>query len=580
MATDTIKSFLVSLGFTTDETSLKKFERGISQATKAVVTLAAAVETTALAVSIGVARLANNLEALYFASQRTGASATNLKAFDRAARDMGASAGEAQSSIEALARFMRDNPGGESIIAGWFGLGSTRDAKGNKLDPVNMALAISKAMQGMPQWQALMLGKQAGFSENTILAMLNPAFAKNFDNVTDRLKRAGFQKAAEDAHRFMEQLRTLGDVLVILGTRVADALQNKLGISLKSITDWLNNNSEWIIGQVTHIAGEFIDSFNAIVAWLTQHGPAIQKMVTEAIGVFDEAIKILQPAMKWLWDELVKLDGATNGWSTRLIVIGGLLKATGAGSIISGVLSLAGAFVTLTGGIAGAVAAGAGLGWLFDKLAPNNWLARFGSALSEKVHDAVDFANAQYSGEKKQETKRPQATAVKMLMNLGMSGPQAAGMVANFQAESGMDPHAQNGSHYGLAQWDKNRQKDFADWAGFDIKDPRADLDKQLHFALFEMFHGKEMLAGDELANAADNAARAGYVVSHYYERSGLDVQDNLRSAAAQRLSSETTINVHGVTDPGQTAKIVANEQERLARLNAELIREFSSSGQ
>lgn len=582
MATDTIKEFLVSLGFRADESSLKKFERGISQATKAVVTLAAAVETTALAVSIGVARFANNLESLYFASQRTGASATNLKAFDRAARDMGASAGEAQSSIEALARFMRDNPGGDSVIASWFGV-NTKGSNGKTLDPVDMALEISKAMQSMPQWQALMLGKQAGFSENTVLAMLNPAFAKNFDNVTDRLKRAGFSKAADDAHRFMEQLRTLGDVLVILGTRVADALQDKLGISLKSITDWLDHNSDWIISQVIHVAGVFIDQFNTIVAWLTAHGPEIRKMVMEAIGVFDEAIKILQPAMKWLWDELVKLDSATDGWSTRLLVMGGLLKASGAGSIIGGVLSLAGAFATLAGGIGGAVAAGAGLGALFDKLAPNNWLARFGSALSEKVHDAVDYANAQYSAEQKREGKRAatssQPIAMRMLMNLGLTPQAAAGITANLQAESGLDPHAQNGSHYGIAQWDKHRQQDFADWAGFDIKDQRADFGKQLQFVLYELFHGKEMNAGDMLLNA-DSAAAAGYAMSQYYERPGSAREDYARASAAQHLSTETTINVHGVTEPTATAKLIANEQERLARLNAELIREFSSSGQ
>ena len=599
MAADTIKEFLVALGFKTDETALKKFERGISQATKAVVTLAAAVETTALAVSIGVARFASNLESLYFASQRTGASATNLKAFDRAARDMGASAGEAQASIEGLARYMRNNPGGELTIASWFGLSSTRDAKGKLLDPVEMAMAISKSMQSMPQWQALMLGGKAGLSENTVLAMLNPAFAKNFDNVTDRLKKAGFGKAADDAHRFMEQLRTLGDVLIVLGTRIADALQDKLGISLKSITDWLNNNSDWIISQVTHIAGEFIDTFNQIVSWLTQHGPEIQRMIGEAIGQFDKSWKLVKPAMEWLFDQLVKLDSATDGWSTRLIVIGGLLKATGGASIIGGVLSLAGAIVRLGGAMAGLSVGGAaagmgslglllgrlgllgaagGIGWIIGSAINNafpgltEWVSR---NLIEPVANAATFANKQYSAEK----QRPTIDVMRMLTNMGLSPEAAAGLAANFQAESGMDPRAPNGSHYGIGQWDTSRQKDFADWAGFDIKDQRADLDKQLHFALYELFHGKEMNAGDMLLNA-DSAAAAGFAMSHYYERPGIASQDYARAGAAQHLSSETTINVHGVTEPTATAKIIANEQERLARLNAEVIREFSSSGQ
>jgi hypothetical protein len=591
-----IREFLVALGFKADEPALKKFEAGIAQATKAVVTLGTAVEATAIAVGIGVARFASNLEALYFASTRTGASATNLKAFDRAARDMGASAGEAQASIEGLARFMRNNPGGEGAIASWFGI-NTRDAHGKQLDPVQMALAIAKSMQAMPQWEALMLGGKAGLSENTILAMLNPAFAKNFDTVRDRLNRAGFKEAAEHAHRFMMQLRTLGDVLVVLGTRIEDALQQKLGISLKSITDWLEANQGWIISSVVHIAGVFIDQFNAIVAWLTAHGPQIRKMVKEALEQFDASWKIIKPAMEWLWDQLVKLDSATDGWSTKLIALGLLLKASGGASIIGGVLSLAGAFIKLgtalagigTGAAAtgvasvlglaaratGVIGAGVAVGWAFDKLFPNNWLAQAGEALGGAVADAADYASAQG----KAIEKRPQVNAMNTLINLGVSKEAAAGLVANFQAESSMNPRAENGSHYGLGQWDKNRQADFSKWTGFDIRDSRADMKKQLEFAIHELFYGNEQIAGDMLM-AANNAARAGYVVSHYYERHGSVAQDNLRSADAVNLSHETTINIDGSGDPAAVAKHVAAHQERIARVSAAAVREFATGMQ
>ena len=80
-----IKEFLVKLGYKHDEASLKQFKDGIVHATKVVVGFAAAVEATAVAVSVGVAKFASNLEALYFASIRTGSAAASLKAFDRAA---------------------------------------------------------------------------------------------------------------------------------------------------------------------------------------------------------------------------------------------------------------------------------------------------------------------------------------------------------------------------------------------------------------------------------------------------------------------------------------------------------------
>ncbi len=108
--TSVIKEFLVALGFRTDEAALKNFQSGIDKASKAVFGLAAAIETTAVGVAAGVARWASGLEALYFASIRTGSSAASLKAFDRAAQDFGASAGEALGSVEGLAHAFAREP--------------------------------------------------------------------------------------------------------------------------------------------------------------------------------------------------------------------------------------------------------------------------------------------------------------------------------------------------------------------------------------------------------------------------------------------------------------------------------------
>src|SRR5271154_7181721 len=125
-----IKEFLVALGYKHDETAAKKFKDGIVSVTKAVESLGVRVEATALAVAYGVARFASNLEALYFAAQRTNSSASSLKAFDLAARNFGASIEEAQGSVEGLAAFLRNNPGGANVVAGWLGsVGlSARDA--------------------------------------------------------------------------------------------------------------------------------------------------------------------------------------------------------------------------------------------------------------------------------------------------------------------------------------------------------------------------------------------------------------------------------------------------------------------
>jgi hypothetical protein len=44
------------------------------------------------------------------------------------------------------------------------------------------------------------------------------------------------------------------------------------------------------------------------------------------------------------------------------------------------------------------------------------------------------------------------------LISQGLTGAQAAGIAGNLQQESGFDPKADNGSHHGIAQWDKQHR--------------------------------------------------------------------------------------------------------------------------
>src|SRR5580658_2681164 len=93
-----IREFLVSLGFKLEEDKLKKFDGAIASATKGVFALGLALEGMAVAVGAAVAAYAEHLETLYFASQRTGSSVREIKAFDLAMQNLGAQSGAAQSA--------------------------------------------------------------------------------------------------------------------------------------------------------------------------------------------------------------------------------------------------------------------------------------------------------------------------------------------------------------------------------------------------------------------------------------------------------------------------------------------------
>ena len=99
---DTIKDFLVSLGFDIDQAGANKFEAVLKGVTANVLKVGAVVEGAALSIVGFTTQIANGLDKIYWASQRTGASVQGIKALGYAASQTGASAESAMSSLEGL----------------------------------------------------------------------------------------------------------------------------------------------------------------------------------------------------------------------------------------------------------------------------------------------------------------------------------------------------------------------------------------------------------------------------------------------------------------------------------------------
>ncbi len=149
---------------------------------------------------------------------------------------------------------------------------------------------------------------------------------------------------------------------------------------------------------------------------------------------------------------------------------------------------------------------------------------------------------------------------------------QAAGILANLQAESDMNPSAvgDHGHAYGLAQWQEPGQRDFAAWAGHDIRQSTAA--EQLDFLRHDMTVGKWATIG---RNIQDSATRqqAARVMSLQYERpAGGQTEADRRAAAAVHVTSQTTVHVTGSGNPQETAREVASQQRGV---NANLTRSF-----
>ncbi|WP_261513141.1 mannosyl-glycoprotein endo-beta-N-acetylglucosamidase [Burkholderia multivorans] len=369
-----IREFLVALGFRVDEKGLKNFREGVEGATKGVVRLISTISGAALTVGAGVSAFASKLERLYFVAQRTGAAETSLKSLEFAARNFGVSSEQAIGTVENLARMLRNVPGSEGLLQ-QMGV-QTRDANGNLRDSVDLLTDLGSQLAKLPQYEANAYGSLFGVDENLLLAMRNGDFDKYVKQYREMSKSTGLNKASDDAHKFMVSLRGIGTSFENLGIRVEGAMLEKVGPSLDRFQQWMDEHGDEVANRIAEIAS------------------AILK-VAEAVG----------PPLGKLVDLFIELDHSTNGWSTKILLLGVALKALGVFRIARGIwkaaaaLRLMGAAGTGTASvISGLIGNVGGLMTLLGRLSAIAGAAFAGWKIGDALRDSVDGWISKASG--------------------------------------------------------------------------------------------------------------------------------------------------------------------------------------
>lgn len=260
MSTEIIKEFLIGLGYKVDETGQRKFVDGIHNVTVEATKLGLAAASAAAAVAAAVVKMSSDLENLYFMSQRTGASAANIQALGFAASQMGSSVEGARGSIEGLAKFLRENPGGEGLL-GSIGV-QTRDANGTLRDTSDIMQDIGKRLRNMPQYRAIAYANVFGIDYKTLMA-LEQGVDKFAGRYNDLLKRFGLNvgEATKKSHNLMVAWRDMKASAGILSTIVGTTLIgvfDELRHRWQSLDDTTKQNiktgAEWVAGIVGGLA--------------------------------------------------------------------------------------------------------------------------------------------------------------------------------------------------------------------------------------------------------------------------------------------------------------------------------------
>lgn len=254
MSTNVIREFLVRLGYKVDENGQRRFRENVEKATERVRDLAKAAAVMSTAIGVAVVKVAGDLDNLYFASKRIGASAGNIRSFEFAIKQMGGSGEAARAALEGLARFMRNSPGAE----GWLGgLGiKTRDANGNLRDTVEIYKGLADVLQGMDSAQANAVAQVLGVDDVTLQAIRSGDLRKYMADYLATLDKLGIKQdeAAENAAKFSRRLDEVKTVFGLLIEKfAAGIIAAPMGRiwapeieALKTLVGWLEKAGEWL----------------------------------------------------------------------------------------------------------------------------------------------------------------------------------------------------------------------------------------------------------------------------------------------------------------------------------------------
>ena len=308
MKAETIKDFLVSLGFQVDEAGARKFDTVIAGTTAQAMKLGVAVEAAAISVVAFTAKIASGLDQLYWASQRTGATVAGIQAIGYAAAQAGSSAEAARGSLESLSRFMRNNPGAEGFL-NRLGV-QTRDASGNMRDMASIFTGVGQQLNKMPYYRANQYAQMLGIDENTLMAMRR-GMGQFGAQYTQMAKAIGFNadQAAASSNRFMTSLRAFGQMAGMardkIGSNLAEGLSGSIDILRKQIVDNFPKIEQtitsgvkgilWLAEVIGRVVYRLIQAGGDIMQWWSSLDKSTQRLI-EVFGALVIAWRILNGA--------------------------------------------------------------------------------------------------------------------------------------------------------------------------------------------------------------------------------------------------------------------------------------------
>jgi hypothetical protein len=307
MATETIKEFLVGIGFKVDEGSLKKFTSGIKKATVIASGLGAAATAAAGLVTKFVEGTADSFDKLGHLGERVNATAQSIKELGFVASLSGSSTEAVASSLDRFNRTVGEAALGIGRGATAFkelGL-TTKRSNGDLKTTTELMVEVGDKIRDMSQQKQVAVLERLGI-DPTLVATLTTDVSQLRNEFTQIYKATGIDanKAAKSSENFMDSLARMKFVF----TSLKDAIAIKLMPQIKSAID--DFRKLMIVN-----APKIIESISPIIDF-------ILKIAKAFVLVVARIAQLSNIIIGWF----KKLNDATGGWSTTILAVAAAWK--------------------------------------------------------------------------------------------------------------------------------------------------------------------------------------------------------------------------------------------------------------
>ena len=275
MSTEILKDFLIAVGFKLDESSYKRAQSAIDKVEKTIgendkrdenrVTaeqrrhevrkrnadglalalggVAAAAATAATVVGAAMVKMAGGFDNLYFVSQRTGASANNLKSLGYAFSQVGSTAESALQAVESFAKARRTNPGINGMLRS-YGV----DTRGDTSDV--LMRGIDAIQTRHPYYTGAQVAQQLGISEDQFQTLTKyKEQIKAYRVEYERLQKTLNVNSDETTRASASIQRSIGSLSAIVGVlmeKLYTTLAPVLERIVKGFRDWIEAHPEQV----------------------------------------------------------------------------------------------------------------------------------------------------------------------------------------------------------------------------------------------------------------------------------------------------------------------------------------------